>query len=134
MATTQVFTVTFYAGLNALIGLVLAVLVTRQRIETRTEIGSGTSPGLERAIRAHANFIEYVPLILLLLLLLALGGVPAFWLHGLGIALTVARLLHGWGLSTSSGRSFGRATGAALTWLVMLVALIVAIWIGLGAF
>ena len=59
----------FYAGLNGLIALGLAFLVVRLRQKTGTGIGTGTSPALERAIRAHGNFVEYVPLILILLLL-----------------------------------------------------------------
>jgi hypothetical protein len=119
--------VMFYAGLNALIALVLALLVVRQRMRSKTLVGSGGNPALELAIRAHGNFIEYVPLILVLLLLLALSGLGVPWLHVMGIGLTVARLLHGWGLSTSGRENFGRGAGAALTWLTMLAALVLCI-------
>jgi uncharacterized protein len=125
MVVTQISVaiVTFYAGLNGLIALALALLVVRQRQRTKTGIGTGGHPALEQAIRAHANFVEYVPIILLLLLLLELGGLGAAWLHAMGIALTVGRLLHAWGLSTNPGESFGRAAGIGLTWLIMLAAL-----------
>ena len=119
--------VTFYAGLNALIALALVLLVERQRLKTRTMFGTGGHPALEQAIRAHGNFVEYVPLILLLLLLLELGGLRPLWLHVLGIALTIGRILHAWGLSTSPGRSFGRAVGTGLTWLTLVAALILCI-------
>jgi uncharacterized protein len=119
----SVAVVTFYAGLNALIALVLAILVVRQRGKTKTNLGTGGHPAMERAIRAHGNFIEYVPLILLLMLLLELGGLAPLWIHLMGIALTLGRVLHAWGLSTSPGESFGRAVGIGLTWLVLLVAL-----------
>jgi len=123
----------FYAGLNGLIALGLAFLVVRQRRRTRTLFGAGGNPDLERAIRAHGNFVEYVPLILILLLLLELSGTPALRLHIMGAALTVARLLHAWGLSRSSGRSFGRGVGATLTWAVLLAAAISAVIKGAGA-
>jgi uncharacterized membrane protein YecN with MAPEG domain len=45
------------------------------------------------------------------------------WLHLMGIALTLGRILHAWGLSTSPGESFGRAAGTTLTWLTLLAAL-----------
>jgi uncharacterized membrane protein YecN with MAPEG domain len=130
---TSVAIVTFYAGLNALIALVLVFLVERQRLKTRTMLGAGGHPALEQAIRAHGNFVEYVPLILLLLLLLELGGLRPRWLHVLGIVLTLARILHAWGLSTNPGRSFGRAAGAGLTWLTLLAALVLCIVRGAAA-
>jgi len=119
----SVAVVTFYAGLNGLIAFVLALLVVRQRGKTKTGLGTGGHPALEQAIRAHGNFVEYVPLILILLLLLELGGLAPLWLHVMGIALTLGRILHAWGLSTSPGESFGRAAGTTLTWLTLLVAL-----------
>jgi uncharacterized membrane protein YecN with MAPEG domain len=118
---------TFYAGLNAAIGLTLAMLVVRQRLATQTLFGDGGRRPVEQAMRAHANFVEYVPLILLLLLVLELDGLPRAWLHLMGATLTVGRVLHGWGLSREAGRSLGRSAGAGLTWTVMLGALLTAI-------
>lgn len=118
----SVAVVTFYAGINGLIALVLVVLVVRQRGKTKTGLGTGGHLALEQAIRVHGNFVEYVPLILILLLLLELGGLAPLWLHLMGIALTLGRILHAWGLSTSPGESFGRAAGTTLTWLTLLAA------------
>ena len=127
MPGASVAIVMFYAGLNALIALVLALRVVRLRSTTKTDLGTGGHPALERAIRAHGNFIEYVPLILVLLLLLELSGLGAIWLHVMGIALTLGRILHAWGLSTNPGESFGRLSGIFLTWLTLLAALILCI-------
>jgi uncharacterized membrane protein YecN with MAPEG domain len=118
----SVAVVTFYAGINGLIALVLAVLVVRQRGRTKTGLGTGGHLALEQAIRVHGNFVEYVPLILILLLLLELGGLAPLWLHLMGITITLGRILHAWGLSTSPGESFGRAAGTTLTWLTLLAA------------
>ncbi len=125
--------VALYAGINGLMALVLAALVVRQRGKTRTNLGSGGHAALEQAIRVHGNFIEYVPLILILLAVLELGGTRALWLHGLGAALTIGRVLHAWGLSTKPGESFGRAAGITLTWLVLLIAAILALLQGVAA-
>jgi uncharacterized membrane protein YecN with MAPEG domain len=127
MLGASVAIVMFYAGLNALIALVLALRVVRLRSTTKTDLGTGGHPALERAIRAHGNFIEYVPLILVLLLLLELSGLGAIWLHAMGIALTLGRILHAWSLSTNPGESFGRLSGIFLTWLTLLAALILCI-------
>lgn len=110
-----------YAALSGLLALLLAALVVRARRKFRTSFGVGTEPGMERAVRVHANFVEYVPLALLLLLLGELNGVPGRWLHGCGIVLVTSRCLHAYGLSASSGRTFGRFWGTAGTWAVILV-------------
>jgi len=83
-------------------------------------LGIGTEPAMERAVRVHANFVEYVPLTLLLLLLAELAAAPAGLLHACGATLVVCRVLHAYGLSQTSGRSFGRFWGTAGTWAVIL--------------
>lgn len=110
----------FYAGLATLLVVALAIRVMWLRNTRRVGIGTGDVPELARAIRAHANAVENLPLALLLLALLALEQTPALWLHVFGITLLVARLLHAFGLSRYAGVSFGRVTGMGLTVLVLL--------------
>ncbi len=119
--------VAFYAGINGSIALVLSLLVIRLRMKTRTGLGTGGHPELERAIRVHGNFVEYVPLILLLLLIDAWLGIAPLWLHVLGIALTVARLAHAWGISHNPGTSVGRFIGINVTLLTLLAAAVIAV-------
>lgn len=109
-----------YGGLAGLMILALAALVVRARWRYRTTLGVGTEPGMERAVRVHANFVEYVPLAVLLMLLCELNGASPALLHGAGILLIASRSLHAWGLSQTSGRSFGRFYGTAGTWLTVL--------------
>ena len=75
---------------------------------------------MQQAARVQANFSEYVPLAVVLLVLSELSGLPAAMVHVAGIALLASRVLHAWGLSHSPGRSFGRFYGTAGTWLVVL--------------
>lgn len=123
-----------YAALCGLMMIGLAWLVVRQRHRTGVGIGAGGEAALERAVRAHGNFAEYVPLALLLLLLAETGGAHAAWLHANGAALLVARLLHGFGLTRAAGRSFGRFWGTAVTWLVIVALSLtnLVVWIGSG--
>jgi uncharacterized membrane protein YecN with MAPEG domain len=109
-----------YAAFAGLMLLALAALVVRARWRYRTPFGAGSEPGMERAVRVHANFVEYVPLALVLMLLAELNGVNGAALHGAGILLLASRGLHAFGLGRSSGRSFGRFYGTAGTWLVLL--------------
>lgn len=110
-----------YAALAALLLLLLAGRVVLARWRYRTSLGIGSEPGMERAVRVHANFVEYVPLALLLMALAEANGAPGVGLHGTGLVLIASRLLHAWGLSRVSGRSFGRFYGTAGTWLVLLL-------------
>lgn len=110
-----------YAALAGFMVLGLAGLVVKARWRYGTSLGIGTEPGMERAVRVHANFIEYVPLALLLLLVAELNGISASLLHAAGILLLVSRTLHAYGLSQRSGRSFGRFYGTAGTWLTLLL-------------
>ena len=109
-----------YAGLGALLIIVLAMRVMWLRNTHGVGLGSGGHESLARAIRAHANAIEYLPIALLLLVVLAFEQTRPWLLHVFGIVLIAGRSLHAIGLSGSPGRSFGRATGIALTVLVML--------------
>ena len=76
---------------------------------------------LQRKVRAFGNFVEYVPLALLLILMLELNGASIWLLWFLGIVLTLARIAHAWGVITTYGPSPLRATGFFLTWIVYLL-------------
>jgi uncharacterized membrane protein YecN with MAPEG domain len=125
-----VFAVAFYAGLNGLILLWLSVTVSHVRRRTGIWTGGG-APDLDRAMRGQANFVEYVPLCLLLLLIVAGFGAPLFVVHGLGLVLTVGRLLHGWHFARPGAPLWLRQAGASATWIVLLLASLSAIGDGL---
>lgn len=122
-----------FAALHALLLVVLAAPVTLYRLRNRIGIGDGGDALLIRRIRVHANFIEYVPMGLLLLLLLELAGMSAGWLWGFGGLLLLGRLMHALGLSRSSGKSFGRFYGTALTWLVLVAMACSGCWLAVHA-
>lgn len=109
-----------YAGLLALVFLVLSARVVLMRGAGGPSLGDGGNPVMLRRIRAHANFAEYVPLILIMMGFLEASGLPRTVVHGLGATLLVARLLHGYALSFTASFKFGRMVGAALTFLLLL--------------
>lgn len=117
-----------YAALGALLMFVLAARVMQLRHKHRVGLGSGGDESLTRAIRAHANAVEYLPIALLLLLILDLDQSRAWVLHACGIVLIVGRVLHAIGLSTEAGTSFGRFAGTALTMLVIFVMALLLLW------
>lgn len=108
-----------YAGLLALLLVVLSVRVIAVRRSERVNLGHAGRPELERRIRAQANLAEYAPLALLLIAILELSGFPPIVLHGLGTALLAGRLLHGWALSLTDGAPWARVGGMALTFTAL---------------
>ncbi|HEY0179642.1 MAG TPA: MAPEG family protein [Dokdonella sp.] len=70
----------FYAGLLGLLYLALTFRVVGGRVgKGAPSLGDGGNHAMFRAIRGHANFNEYVPLILLMMAMLEVGGVFAPW-------------------------------------------------------
>ena len=84
----------FYLGILALIYAALALRVAGMRRSNRVLFGDAENTGLRAAIRVHANFIEYVPIITLLVALLEMSGTPAMRVHLLMGGLLLSRLLH----------------------------------------
>jgi uncharacterized membrane protein YecN with MAPEG domain len=120
----------FYAGLLAAWFLVLSTKVVLRR-QSGPSLGDGGNPLMLRLIRGHANFAEYVPLIVVMMGLLELGHTSVYLLHALGITLLVGRLLHGYSLSFTEHHKFGRFWGAALTFLVLGVCAVLCVWQGI---
>lgn len=111
-----------YAAICGIILVAFSLRVIRFRQRHRVDLGDGGHPQLQRAIRVHGNFVEYVPLSLILICLLELTGAPPLMLHLLGAGLLVSRLGHAWGLMSRVGTSVGRAVGMVGTFMVILVA------------
>jgi len=114
-----------YAGILGLIYFALSAWVVMARGKYRTVHGDGGHSELHRRIRAHANFAEYVPLILLLAALIEAGGASGATIHALLLPLVVARLVHPVGMvapENSRQQYLFRAPGAILTWLILIAA------------
>ncbi len=116
-------------GLLGLIYVTLSLNIARLRGAKRINLGDGGDPTMLKAIRAHGNFNEFVPLCLFLIYLLSIyyGYRTVAGLSGL---LVVARVLHAAGLLGYLG--FGRVAGAVLTTLILAVSSILLALIGLG--
>jgi hypothetical protein len=87
-----------YLAVLALLYAALGLQVVRLRRRNRAGFGDGGSTELRSAIRAHAHFAEYVPIIALMAAMLEMSGLPAMRIHLLMAALLVARLLHPLGM------------------------------------
>lgn len=117
----------FYLAILALIYAVLALQVARLRRNNLVLFGDADNRSLRTAIRVHANFIEYVPIIALLVALLEMSGTPASRVHLLMGGLLLARLLHPMGMyarPTTWRFVAGRVVGILLTIAILVSAAI----------
>ncbi len=107
----------FYAGVLGLLAVALANQVLYNRLRT----GEVPDWKADTTMRVQANFVENVPLSLVLLLLLELQRTPHAILHALGAALVICRLLHAFGMSRNPGANYPRLIGAQGTFLLMSI-------------
>jgi uncharacterized membrane protein YecN with MAPEG domain len=117
---TPIQAVGLYASLNIFLILFLAANVSRNRRRAKVSLGVGRDKGLEQACRAHGNAAEYTPVALIGLALIAMMPTATLYIHALGMALTLGRFAHAYGLLTDGGPSFGRLLGTGLTWVALL--------------
>ena len=103
--------------------LALGINVTRMRAVTGKRGGSqfpdDPASGLFKAIRAHGNAAEYVPTLIVLILLVGARS-PAAAAIPLIIGATAARLVHAYGLLSSPSLAVptaSRSIGAVGTYL-----------------
>src|SRR5271154_2657924 len=120
------------AAAAAVLGLILAglsVWVMAGRLSMGVLHGDGGKEALNRRTRAHANFIEYGPLILLLAALLESGGGSRTRIEISLAVLVVARLMHPFGMLAppNSAQQYVFRGGAALATMVVLVGTAVAL-------
>lgn len=111
--------VLLYAALLGLILVYLSYRVVSYRVKYKVGIGDGGHADLARAIRVQGNFVEYVPIALLLILFVELAGFSAWVVHVLGVTLLAGRIWHARGLGASSGRSQGRFVGTFSSWFTI---------------
>lgn len=106
----------------AILGLLFVPITLRVgafRLKNKVDLGDGGSDDLLRRIRSQANFVETVPLAVVLLVVMELMGAGDTWLHALGATLVIARVLHFLGIS-GIGPFIGRPLGMAGTFTVYL--------------
>ncbi len=116
-----------YTAILGLIYLALSAWVVAGRGKYKAFHGDGGAPALNRRIRAHANFNEYVPLLLIMVALLEGGGAQPGTVHALLGALVIARIMHPFGMvapDNTPQQFIFRGLSAIATWIILLVAAI----------
>ena len=115
------------AGLLGLLAVSLTVSVGRLRMQKKIYLGDGGDPEMLSAIRAHGNFIEYVPLCLALIYFAS--DYYGYWPVAIAsLVLLISRVLHAGGLLGFI--PLGRTIGAAGTTIILAAASAMCVYAG----
>lgn len=107
------------AGAAALINIWLAMRVGQVRGEHKVSIGDGGNEAVIARMRAHANFVEYTPFVLLLIALIEFASGTSWWLWLVASVYLLGRVAHGLGMGSSSPLKL-RMVGTIITMLTLL--------------
>ncbi|KTF14515.1 MULTISPECIES: MAPEG family protein [unclassified Pseudoalteromonas] len=108
-----------YAALLAFYYIYLSFNVIKVRKKEQISLGDNGNVKLQRAVRAHANFMEYVPFTIILLFLAEYQGLASHYCNILGAALLIGRVFHNLGIVEAKLKY--RQIGAVATFLVMVI-------------
>lgn len=98
----------------------MALQAIKARLANRIKLGDGGNFVLQSAIRAHGNFAEYMPIVLILLFLLEYNGMYYLVIHAVGVAFLIERWIHAQGLLTDNLRYRMHGMGFTLAILIGL--------------
>lgn len=115
------------AAACAALNIWLAMRIVPGRLKG-ISLGDGGDQAMLARVRAHANFAEYAPFVLILMALVELAGARAISLWATGAAFVLARIAHGIGMSQPAPSKL-RAGGALVTWLVLAMLAGWALWL-----
>lgn len=111
--------VALWTGLSLLFILWLSMRISAGRRKVKVSVGDGGHAELTASTRAFGNAIEYTPVALV-----ALAVVAVFYsatiVHVIGGAFFLGRALHAWGMGQEKQPAVGRMLGMLLTYLPFL--------------
>lgn len=107
--------IAIYAGLLSLIFIWLGLEVGNIRRRDNVSIGDGGNIALIRRMRGQLNFVESVPLIIILAIIMAVMGTPYWLFHVGGVALVVGRFFHALYFTRDKAPAWQRIVGAMLS-------------------
>lgn len=110
-----------FAAVFALMFLILSLDVVLRKKKTNTDSGVGEDPEMEKAIRIHLDFSEYVPFSLLLMWLVEVVTGAQTIVIVLGSVLLIGRVFHVSGMKSEREHDKFYQIGVTATFLVILV-------------
>ena len=124
-----------YGAIFAIFALALSFRAGGFRGETGISLLHGDPVNWELAerVRRHQNFLEYVPMFVILMGLIEINGGSASFLYVVGALMIIVRVAHAIGLKHDDMSHIGRTIGAAGTALITLVSAIYVLWLVIRA-
>lgn len=108
------------AGAAALINIWLMIRVGQVRSSEKVSIGDGGNENVIRRMRAHSNYIESAPFVVLLVAAIELASTTSpTWLWIVGGLYLLGRVAHGVGMDDGKFGK-GRMIGTLITMLTLL--------------
>ncbi|MBV7266623.1 MAPEG family protein [Erythrobacter ani] len=119
------------AAAAAILNIWLMVRVGRVRAAEKVFVGDDGNENVIRRMRAHANFTENAPFVLILIAAIELTGKGEPWLAYVAGLFIIGRVMHGFGMD---GGSFakGRMIGTIISMLTLIGLAVVAVLIAAG--
>ena len=122
MSLFEIFGVYLLLNLVLLLGLLFGVI--RIRFTKRISMGDGGRADLLNASRAHGNYVENAPFVLLGMISMMQLGTSPLMLHVVGATFFVARLLHAFGITRENNAGRPRQIGTVLTLLTYVILIV----------
>jgi len=125
-----------YASFLAIFALVLSFKAGSARGQSGLSVMFGEPANMElvQKVRVHQNFLEYVPIFLILFAAIEANGGSSMFLYVVGDLMIIARIAHAIGLKHNNMAHKGRLIGAGGTALLTLVAAGYGLWLTAGAY
>ena len=117
----ELSTTPLYASILALVYVYLSFRTLGLRRANKIAIGDGNNITLQRAIRVHANFSEYVPMALILITYIEILKFNAILINVLCLALLLGRISHAYGVSKLEEDLKYRVFGMAMTFSAIVI-------------
>lgn len=117
------------AAAAAIINFWISLRIGKVRHAGKVLYGDGGNELLMRRMRAHANFVENTPLVLILIALIEGAGKGGQWLAIVGALFMLGRVAHVIGMD---GKVPFRSGGTAISFFTQIGLAVVAVLIVLG--
>ncbi len=123
-----------YASILMIFALALSIRAGGLRGKSGISVLFGEPVNMELAerVRVHQNFLEYVPLAIILMGIIELNSGNTTFLHVFGVVLIFSRIAHAIGLKHDNMGHPGRVIGAGGTALISVAAALYALWMVVG--
>ncbi|WP_066528487.1 MAPEG family protein [Erythrobacter sp. CCH5-A1] len=107
------------AAAAGILNIWLALRINAARSASGVYLGDGGSEALQRRMRSQANYVEYTPFVLALILVIELSGKGSWWLGVVAAVYFAGRIGHGFGMDGGALLK-GRFIGTMTTLLTLL--------------